>query len=374
MEYIWQKKEWPNWEFDVERFSNLLSQVHLERGRLLGAMQALGFKVAAEINLRSLTNEVVKSSEIEGEKLNPASVRSSLAKKLGIEDGGLTPPDRGVEGVVEMILDATGRYTEPLTSDRLFGWHAALFPTGYSGMTKITVADYRNDNDGPMQVVSGRSINKKTVHFEAPPAVSLKSEMAYFFHWFNDPGNKLDSVLKAGLAHLWFVTLHPFDDGNGRIGRAICDMALAQSDGLPQRFYSLSAQILRERNAYYEVLEKSQKGSLEVSDWLEWFLNCLLRAVLNGNKEIKSAIYLSHLASQTKSGYLNERQMKVLNMMMHEFEGNLTTGKWAKITHCSTDTALRDIEELLKLGALEKAGETKRGTYYVLKFKEENSE
>lgn len=375
MKYIWQQKEWPKWEYDLGRLSELLSRVNLERGRLLGSMQALGFKVADEVNLRALTSEVVKSSEIEGEKLNPESVRSSLARRLGIEDGGLTPPDRNIEGVVEMALDATCKYSEQLTDDRLFGWHAALFPTGYSGMTKITVANYRDDNDGPMQVVSGRIIGKETVHFEAPPALSLKSEMAYFLHWFNNSDNELDSVLKAGLAHLWFVTIHPFEDGNGRIGRAICDMALARSDGSPQRFYSLSAQILRERKNYYDILESAQKGALEVSDWLEWFLNCLLRAVLNGNEEIKGAIYLTTLASKTKNGSLNERQMKVLNMMMlHEFEGNLTSGKWAKITHCSTDTALRDIEELLNMGALEKAGESKRGTHYLLKYSEKKND
>lgn len=363
--YIWQQKEWPHWSFDYKRLGSLLSQVTLERGKLLGSMQALGFKTSEEVSLKALTSDVVKSSEIEGEKLNPESVRSSLAKRLGIEDGTFLPADKNVDGVVEMVLDATGNYTDSLNENRLFGWHAALFPTGHSGMYKITVADFRSDSDGPMQVVSGGAGREK-VHYEAPPANTLKSEMAYFLHWFNHEDKELDPVIKAGLAHLWFVTLHPFDDGNGRIGRAICDMALARADGSPQRFYSLSAQVLRERKDYYNNLEHTQKGTLDVTDWLEWFLECLLHAVLNANEEVKGAIYLANLAGQVPGGSLNERQMKMLNMMMHGFEGKLTTGKWADITKCSTDTALRDIEELVKLGALVKAGESRRGTYYLL--------
>jgi len=362
--YIWQQKEWPHWTFDYKRLGSLLSQVTLERGKLLGSMQALGFKTSEEVSLKALTSDVVKSSEIEGEKLNPESVRSSLARRLGIEDGAFLPADKNVDGVVEMVLDATGNYTDPLNENRLFGWHAALFPTGHSGMYKITVADFRSDSDGPMQVVSGGAGREK-VHYEAPPANTLKSEMAYFLHWFNHEDKELDPVIKAGLAHLWFVTLHPFDDGNGRIGRAICDMALARADGSPQRFYSLSAQVLRERKDYYNNLEHTQKGTLDVTDWLVWFLECLLHAVLNANEEVKGAIYLANLAGQVPGGSLNERQMKMLNMMMHGFEGKLTTGKWADITKCSTDTALRDIEELLKLGALVKAGESRRGAHYL---------
>jgi Fic family protein len=363
--YIWQQKEWPHWSFDYKRLSSLLSQVTLERGKLLGAMQALGFKTSEEVSLKALTSDVVKSSEIEGEKLNPESVRSSLARRLGIEGGAFLPADKNVDGVVEMVLDATGNYANPLDENRLFGWHAALFPTGHSGMYKITVAAFRSDSEGPMQVVSGGAGREK-VHYEAPPANTLKSEMAYFLHWFNHEDKELDPVVKAGLAHLWFVTLHPFDDGNGRIGRAICDMALARADGSPQRFYSLSAQVLRERKGYYDQLEHAQKGSLDVTDWLEWFLECLLHAVLNASEEVKGAIYLTNLASRAPGGSLNERQVKMLDMIMHNFEGKLTTGKWATLTKCSTDTALRDIEELVELGALDKAGESRRGTHYLL--------
>jgi len=362
--YIWQQKEWPHWTFDHNRLSSLLSQVTLERGKLLGAMQALGFKTSEEVSLKALTSDVVKSSEIEGEKLNPESVRSSLARRLGIEDGTLMPADKHVDGVVEMVLDATRNYAKPLDEDRLFGWHAALFPTGHSGMYKITVAAFRDDKEGPMQVVSGGAGREK-VHYEAPPASTLKSEMAYFLQWFNHQDNELDPVLKAGLAHLWFVTLHPFDDGNGRIGRAICDMALARADGSPQRFYSLSAQVLRERDGYYNNLEHAQKATLDVTDWLAWFLECLLHAVLNAGEEVKGALYLANLASKVAGG-LNERQVKMLDKLMHDFEGKLTTGKWAALTKCSTDTALRDIEELVGLGALVKAGESRRGTHYLL--------
>lgn len=362
--YIWQQKEWPHWTFDHKRLGSLLSQVTLERGKLLGAMQALGFKTSEEVSLKSLTSDVVKSSEIEGEKLNPESVRSSLARRLGIEDGTFLPADKNVDGVVEMVLDATNNHTKPLDENRLFGWHAALFPTGHSGMYKITVAAFRSDSEGPMQVVSGGAGREK-VHYEAPPANTLKSEMAYFLHWFNHEDKQMDPVIKAGLAHLWFVTLHPFDDGNGRIGRAICDMALARADGSPQRFYSLSAQVLCEREGYYSKLEHAQKGTMDVTEWLEWFLSCLLHAVLNAHEEVNGALYLANLASHAPGGSLNERQVKMLGKLMHDFEGKLTTGKWAALTQCSTDTALRDIEELVSLGALEKAGESRRGTHYL---------
>lgn len=362
--YIWQQEEWPRWTFDHKRLSNLLSQVTLERGKLLGAMQALGFKTSEEVSLKALTSDVVKSSEIEGEKLNPESVRSSLARRLGIEDGTFLHADKNVDGVVEMVLDATNNHAKPLDENRLFGWHAALFPTGHSGMYKITVAAFRSDSEGPMQVVSGGAGREK-VHYEAPPANTLKSEMAYFLHWFNHEDKQLDPVIKAGLAHLWFVTLHPFDDGNGRIGRAICDMALARADGSPQRFYSLSAQVLREREGYYSNLEHTQKGTMDVTDWLEWFLSCLLHAVLNAHEEVNGALYLADLARRAPGGSLNERQVKMLDKLMHDFEGKLTTGKWAALTQCSTDTALRDIEELVSLDALKKAGESRRGTHYL---------
>ena len=365
IKYIWQQTEWPQWSFNSAALSQLLSQVNLERGRLLGSMQALGFKLAEEANLKVLTSEVVKSSEIEGERLNPEAVRSSIARRLGIEVGGLVVSDKPIDGVVEMVLDATRNCTAALTQTRLFGWHAALFPTGHSGMFKLTVAAYRDDATGTMQVVSG-GIGHEKVHYEAPAAVVLPTEMTNFLHWFNDELG-LDPVIKAGLAHLWFVTLHPFDDGNGRIGRAICDMALARADASPQRFYSLSAQMQREREDYYNHLEQTQKGTLDVTAWLAWFLACLLRAVQNANEELKGAVYLANLSHRLPSGKLNARQMKMLIMMMHGFNGNITTGKWAKIAQCSTDTALRDVTELVELGVLLKAGESKRAVHYVLR-------
>ena len=364
VKYIWQQAKWPQWSFDSSALSQLLSQVNFERGRLLGVMQALGFKLAEEASLKVLTSEVVKSSEIEGERLNPEAVRSSIARRLGIEVGGLVPSDKHVDGVVEMVIDATRNYGTLLTENRLFGWHAALFPTGYSGLHKVTVAAYRDDRAGAMQVVSG-SIGREKVHYEAPSALVIQDEMARFLHWFNHE-LELDPVVKAGLAHLWFVTLHPFDDGNGRIGRAVADMVLARADGSPQRFYSLSAQMQHERDDYYNSLEKTQKGTLDVTEWLSWFLGCLLRAVQNANNELKSAVYLANVSQRAPSGKLNGRQIKILNMMMHGFNGNLTTGKWAKIAQCSTDTALRDVSELVELGVLLKAGESKRAAHYVL--------
>lgn len=365
LKYVWQQKDWPHWTFNLDRLSQLLSQVNLERGRLLGSMQALGFHLAEETSLNVLTNEVVKSSEIEGELLNQEAVRSSIARKLGIDAGGLIPSDKHVDGVVEMVLDGTRNHKQPLTEERLCGWHAALFPTGHSGMYKLTVAAYRNDADGPMQVVSG-GIGHEKVHYEAPSATSLEVEMAYFLDWFNHE-SALDPVIKAGLAHLWFVTLHPFEDGNGRIGRAVCDMALARADGSAQRFYSLSAQVQHERNDYYNSLEHAQKGTLDVTDWLAWFMGCLLRAVKNANDALKGVMYLATISHHVPGAKLNERQVKILKMMIHGFNGNLTTGKWAKLNHCSTDTALRDINELVNLGVLLKAGESKRGTHYLLK-------
>lgn len=365
LKYIWQQKEWPHWTFGSDALAELLSRVNLERGRLLGSMHALGFRLAEEASLKALASEVVKSSEIEGEKLDEGEVRSSIARRLGITTAGMVPSGKYIDGVVEMVLDATGNFDKELTEDRLFGWHAALFPTGHSGMFKMLVAQYRDDAQGPMQVVSGGQGREK-VHYEAPPANGLKSEMAYFLHWFNH-AKGLDPVIKAGLAHLWFVTLHPFEDGNGRIGRAVCELALARADGSPQRFYSLSAQMQRERDDYYAALEHAQKGTLDVTGWLEWYLGCLLRAALSAHEELKRVLTLANVSRQAPGGKLNERQMQMLNKMMSGFEGKLTSGKWAKITGCSTDTALRDIKELVELGVLVNAGDSRRGAHYLLK-------
>lgn len=354
------------WQFDSARLAEQLSNVTLERGRLLGSMQALGFKLAEEATLRALTDEVIKSSEIEGEMLNLQSVRSSLARRLGMDIGALAPADRHVDGVVEMVLDAIQRYDQPLTEQRLFGWHAALFPTGYSGMLKIAVGGYRVDIDGPMQVVSG-GVGKEKVHFEAPPAERLAQEMARFLDWFNHTQG-IDPTIKAGLAHLWFVTIHPFEDGNGRIARAVCDMALARADGSQQRFYSLSAQIQRERKDYYDALELAQKGTLNITGWLEWFLGCLLRSIQGAGEQTKEAMLKANFWSQWSGVSLNERQMKMLNKLLDGFEGKLTNKKWVAINKCSPDTALRDIKELIDRGILVSAGAGGRSTHYVLSY------
>jgi Fic family protein len=362
--YIWQRPEWPEWQFDSGRLSELLSKVTLERGRLLGNMQALGFKLAEEATLRVLTEDVIKSSEIEGEKLNPESVRSSLARRLGMDIGALAPADRHVDGVVEMVLNATQRYDQNLSDERLFGWHAALFPTGYSGLSKITVGVYRTDAEGPMQVVSG-GVGREKVHFEAPPAERLGQEMVRFLDWFNH-AQGLDPTIKAGLAHLWFVTIHPFEDGNGRIGRAVCDMALARADGSTRRFYSLSAQIQHERKDYYDSLEFAQKGTLEVTEWLEWFLGCLLRAIQGALEQTKAVMLKASFWNHWSGASMNERQVMMLNMMLDGFEGNLTNKKWVAMNKCSPDTALRDIKDMVDRGVLVSAGAGGRSTHYVL--------
>lgn len=362
--YVWQQSQWPNWTFDSARLSTLLSKVNVERGRLLGSMQALGFKLSEEASLKVLTSEIVKSSEIEGEKLNPEAVRSSIARRLGLNDTQSAKSDKNTDGVVEMVLDATLKHKESLTEARLFGWHAAIFPTGYSGMHKINVASYRTDVEGPMQVVSG-GIGREKVHYEAPPADVLQNQMADFLKWLNADSD-WDPVLKSGLSHLWFVTLHPFEDGNGRLGRAICDLTLSRADDSSQRFYSLSAQMMKERNDYYNALERAQKSDdLDATAWLEWFLGCLLRAVLSANEEIKGSLYLASLSQRAKGGRLNPRQMHMMNLLIHGFEGKLTTGKWAALAKCSTDTALRDIEALVQLGAFKVMGTSRRDSYYM---------
>jgi Fic family protein len=327
-------------------------------------MEGLGFELRDEAHLQTLTEDVVKSSEIEGEALERDQVRSSIARRLGMDIGGLIPADRNVEGVVEMMLDATGNHADPLTEDRLFGWHNALFPTGRSGMHKILVGQWRDDSNGPMQVVSG-PIGRQKVHYEAPAADQLPGEMAGFLKWFETPGD-LDALLIAGLAHMWFVTIHPFDDGNGRIARAIADMALARSEGSNQRFYSMSAQIRHERNDYYDMLEHTQKGDLDITAWQVWFLNCLGRAIDGAQDTLAAVMDKARFWEQFAKEPLNERQIKVLNRLMDGFEGKLTTSKWAKLAKCSQDTAYRDILGLIERGALRKDPGGGRSTSYSL--------
>ena len=327
-------------------------------------MEVLGFNLQQEAVLQTLTADVLKSSEIEGEKLDAAQVRSSIARRLGMDIGALKPADRNVEGVVEMMLDATRHYDRPLTAERLFAWHASLFPTGRSGMTAIKVGGWRDDKTGPMQVVSG-PLGKEHVHFEAPKAGRLNREMRSFLKWF-EGGKPIDQVLAAGLAHLWFVTIHPFDDGNGRIARAIADMALARSEHSPQRFYSMSAQIRQERNAYYDILERTQKGTMDVTPWMEWFLGCLGRAIDGAQVTLSTVLEKDRFWDRIKNVQLNDRQRLVINRLLDGFEGKLTTSKYAKVAKCSQDTAHRDILALVDEGVLVRNPEGGRSTSYSL--------
>lgn len=336
-----------------------LSTVRHKQGRLLGKLEGLGFRLREEATLETLTQDVIKSSEIEGEKLPADQVRSSIARRLGIEIAGEVTANRNVEGVVEMMLDATQRYDELLTDERLFGWHASLFPN-------VNVGEWRDDATGPMQVVSG-AIGKEKVHYEAPEAGKLNVEMNKFIEWFNKT-TTMDPVLKAAIAHLWFVTIHPFDDGNGRIARAIADMQLARADGSRQRFYSMSAQIQRERNVYYDILEKTQKGNLDITPWLLWFIECLDRAISLSEENLSGVTKKATFWESHQGVTLNERQRKMLNKLMDGLEGKLTSSKWAKMTKCSPDTALRDIQDLIEKEILEKEEGGGRSTSYKLVY------
>jgi len=361
--YIWQASDWPSWHYDLTALAAPIAEVSRAQGLLLGRLADVGMALRDQASLSALTEDVVKTSEIEGEQLNAESVRSSIARRLGVDIGALAPIDRNVEGVVEMALDATAHCKARLTRGRLFGWHAALFPTGYSGLAKINVGAWRDDAGGPMQLVSGPV--RRRVHFEAPPADRLDSETTRFLDWINAPSDE-PALIKAGLGHLWFVTLHPFDDGNGRIARAIGDLLLARADGSPQRFYSLSAQIQRERKAYYDILEQTQKRSLDVTGWLVWFLDTLHGAVDQAQHTLDAVLSKARLRQRWATTPLNERQAKLLNRLLDGFEGKLTTSKWAAIAKCSPDTALRDITDLLSRGVLRKSDAGGRSTSYEL--------
>jgi len=367
--YVWQRNDWPHWVYDHKRLAPLLAQLHLAQGYLLGRMHDLGLDLRDQATLRILTEDVLKTSEIEGETLKLDSVRSSIARKLGVDIGALAPSDRHVDGVVDMVLDATRGHNIPLTTERLFGWHAAMFPTGYSSLTKTRVGQWRDDAQGPMQVVSG-PMHRQKVHYEAPPAALLDAEMGNFLNWFSMDNLSVDSqddpVVKAGLAHLWFVTVHPFEDGNGRIARAVGDMALARAEKSAQRFYSLSAQIQREREEYYDRLEATQKGDLDVTAWLEWFLGCLLRAIQSSNETLAQVLAKARFWQHWAGMPLNDRQIKLLNKLLDGFDGKLTSSKWAAIGKCSQDTALRDITELMERGVLKKSEASGRSTSYEL--------
>jgi Fic family protein len=357
-----ERPDWPNFRWDQDVLAGTLANVRHQQGRLIGRMETLGFLLQQEATLQALTEETVKSSEIEGEKLDEEQVRSSIARRLGMNVAGVDIVDRRVEGVVEMMLDATRNFEQPLTSERLFGWHASLFPGGRSGTRRVLVGAWRDDRTGPMQVVSG-PIGRERVHFEAPAADQLTREMDAFLDWFNRPATT-DGVLKAAVAHLWFVTIHPFDDGNGRIARAIADMALARSERSPRRFYSMSAQIRQDRSAYYEIIERAQKGPLDVTPWMEWFLGCLGRAIDGAETTLSSVLRKARFWQANRDIQINERQRLMLNRLLDGFEGNLTTSKWATITKCSSDTALRDILDLVEQGVLARNPEGGRSTSY----------
>jgi len=362
--YIWQANDWPHWRYDLAALAGPLAEVSLAQGMLLGRLADVGLALRDQASLAALTEEVLQTSAIEGEVLDAPSVRSSIARRLGVDIGALAPVDRHVEGVVEMVLDATGHASAALTAERLVGWHAALFPTGYSGMHRIATGRWRDDRDGPMQVVSG-PYGRRKVHYEAPAAEVLDREMARFLDWANADTPE-PALIKAALAHLWFVTLHPFDDGNGRIARAVGDLFLARADGAAQRFYSLSAQIQREREGYYAVLERTQKGTLEVTAWLAWFLSTLGRAIAQAQGTLDAVLRKARFWHHWAGTCLNERQVKLLNRLLDGFEGKLTSSKWAAIAKCSPDTALRDITQLLELGALVKSPGAGRSTAYEL--------
>lgn len=368
---LWEKPEWPSLKWDEKSLSTLLASVSRQQGLLLGRMEALGFDLRDEAHLQTLTEDVVKSSEIEGEELDRDQVRSSIARRLGLDVGGLVPADREVDGVVEMMLDATGKFEEPLNEERLFAWHASLFPTGRSGMRKIVVGKWRDDRTGPMQVVSG-PIGREKVHYEAPPAERLPEEMARFLSWFENPGD-IDPLLTAGLAHLWFVTIHPFDDGNGRIARAIADMVLSRSESSRRRFYSMSAHIRRERRAYYATLESTQKGDVDVTQWQRWFLGCLLRAIEGAHDVLGFVLQKARFWERFATEPLNERQIRILNKLLDGIEGKLTTSKWAKMAKCSQDTAYRDILDLVRRGALQKDTGGGRSTSYSFAWQDPES-
>ena len=363
--YIHHLPDWPRFHWDQETLAALLADIRHRQGRLLGRMEGLGFSLQKEAELATLTLDVLKSSEIEGENLNADQVRSSIARRLGMDIAGAIPADRNVEGVVEMMLDATQNFGNPLDEERLFGWHAALFPTGRSGMHKIIVGGWRDDAKGPMEVVSG-PMGKERVHYETPAAPLLDREMSRFMQWANKTEDSTDPVLRAALAHLWFVTIHPFDDGNGRIARTIADWSLARSENSAQRFYSMSAQIRHERNDYYDILERTQKGTLDITLWMEWFLGCLGRAFDGTETTLAAVLRKARFWDRNARLAMNDRQRAVLNRLLDGLVGKLTTLKWATLAKCSHDTALRDIQDLIEHSVLEKEPAGGRSTSYSL--------
>jgi len=363
--YIWQHDKWPNFTWDRARLLDHLAEAARRQGRLLGQMKNVIRPLAEEARLRTLSQEALRTSEIEGEHLNEESVRSSIARRLGIPYAGTSEEDRQIEGLVDMLIDATHNYDQPLTAERLFGWHAALFSTGYSGMRKITVAGWRLDEEGPMQVVSG-ALGHERVHYEAPPAARLPVEIDHFLTWYNAPPAGLDGLLRSGVAHLYYVTIHPTEDGNGRMARAVADMALAQAEASPHRFYSMSSAIRHRRKAYYEILERTQSNDLEITDWLIWYLGCFISAIDEAEAAIEQVLTRQRFWQNLQGKPLSERQTRVLNRLLEGFEGRITTRKWAALGKCSHPTAQRDINALIELGALKPGEAGGRSTAYLL--------
>jgi len=355
--YFHQNKDWPNFYWDNDTLLPYVSKVRDIQGRLIGRMEGLGFELREEAVLETLTEDIVKSSEIEGEFLNPEEVRSSVARKLGMEVSGLPDASREVEGVVEMMLDATQKYKDPITRDRMYGWHAALFPTGRSGMYKIGIGKWRDDNQGPM--------GRQKVHYIAPEARRLKEEMNLFIEWFNKD-KSMEPVVKSAIAHLLFVSIHPFDDGNGRIARAIADMQLARADRTMQRFYSMSAQIMKSKKGYYDILESTQKGTMDVSKWLLWYFERLTEALVATDETLSKILVKAKFWELHKTTQLNERQVEMINKLLGDFIGKLHSSKWAKMTKVHRDTARRDIQDLIKKGILLDSGEGGRSTNYIM--------
>lgn len=367
MKYIHELSNWPDFAWNDDEIVSRLAEVRHRQGRLVGRMESLGFKFREESMLDTLTEDVVKSSEIEGEHLDREQVRSSIARRLGMDVAGMVPADRDVEGVVEMMLDATQNFDAPITAERLFAWHAALFPTGRSGMTSIDVGQWRNDTSGPMEVVSG-PMGRETVHFKAPAANRIATEMDVFLRWF-ESDRKIDPVLAAGIGHLWFITIHPFEDGNGRMARALTDLMLARSEQSSQRFYSISSRIRLERNGYYDILESTQKGGLDITKWLIWFLECLNGALEQADTTLAKVLEKARFWKSLDDVELNDRQRRMLNRLLDAFEGKLTSSKWAKMAKCSQDTATRDIDDLVKKGILKRGPAGGRSTSYEISIR-----
>ena len=350
--YIWQNPAWPEFRWDSDAILKSLGELRFHQGALFTRMKDLGFDIRLQAQAEILIEEALKTSEIEGEILGPKSVRSSVAKRLGLPDAGLmVSRNEKADGLVDILLDATMNYSRELSPEILYGWHAALFPTGYSGFHKLLIGAFRNDADGPMQIVSG-PIGREKVHYEAPGAGQIHHEIRAFLSWWQTSFNKMDGIIRSAVAHLWFVAIHPFEDGNGRLARTLTDMALAQDENLSTRFYSLSAQIMSERDDYYRLLEITNKGDGDITEWLLWYTQCMTRALLRSELLLKNILQKARFWKRHAQTELNQRQMKVVNLILEKgpggFEGGMKNQKYAGIAHTSRATAQRELADLVK--------------------------